>query len=80
MLQPASESGDPKLPRAERKAERDAMRANWTMPGLATLDRPVMSPVRRAGLLILGVYLVLACVPVIVNIIDASIVVPAASL
>ncbi len=80
---PAGESGDreesPRPPRAERKAERDAMRANWTMPGLATLDRPVMSPVRRAGLFTLRVYLVLACVLVITKIIEAGIV-PAASL
>jgi Mn2+/Fe2+ NRAMP family transporter len=62
----------PKLTRAERKAMRDEVRANWTMPALATLDRPVMSPVRRAGLLTLRVYLVLACVLVVVKIVEAG--------
>ncbi|MGO9225364.1 NRAMP family divalent metal transporter [Mycobacterium sp.] len=70
----------PKLPRAERKAMRDAMRANWTMPALATLDRPLMSPVRRAGLLTLRGYLVLACVLIVIRIVEAGIVGPAASL
>jgi Mn2+/Fe2+ NRAMP family transporter len=62
----------PTLTRAERKAMRNEVRANWTMPALATLDRPVMSPVRRAGLLTLRVYLVLACVLVIVKIVQAG--------
>jgi hypothetical protein len=61
----------PKLSRAERRALRDDVRANWTMPALATLDRPVMSPVRRAGLLTLRTYLVLACVLVVVKIVQA---------
>lgn len=61
----------PKLTRAERRALRDEVRANWTMPSLATLDRPVMSPVRRAGLLTLRTYLVLACVLVVVKIVQA---------
>ncbi len=69
-----------RLTRAQRKAMRDEIRANWTMPALAMLDRPVMSPVRRAGLLTLRVYLVLACVLVIVKIVQAGIVGPAASL
>jgi Mn2+/Fe2+ NRAMP family transporter len=62
----------PKLTRAERRAMRDEVRANWTMPALATLDRPVMSPVRRAGLLTLRVYLVLACVLVVIKIVQAG--------
>jgi Mn2+/Fe2+ NRAMP family transporter len=67
----------PKLTRAERRAMRDEVRANWTMPALATLDRPVMSPVRRAGLLTLRVYLVLACVLVVIKIVQAGIAGPA---
>jgi Mn2+/Fe2+ NRAMP family transporter len=62
----------PNLTRTERRAMRDGVRANWTMPALATLDRPVMSPVRRAGLLTLRVYLVLACVLVVVKIVQAG--------
>ncbi len=67
----------PKLTRAERRAMRDEVRAKWTMPALATLDRPVMSPVRRAGLLTLRVYLALACVLVVVKIVQAGIAAPA---
>jgi Mn2+/Fe2+ NRAMP family transporter len=63
----------PKLTRAERKAFRDEVRARWTTPALATLDRPVMSPVRRAGLFTLRVYLVLACVLVVVKVVQAGI-------
>jgi Mn2+/Fe2+ NRAMP family transporter len=62
----------PTLSRAERKAMRNEVRANWTMPALATLDRPVMSPVRRAGLLTLRVYLVLACVLVVVKVVEVG--------
>jgi Mn2+/Fe2+ NRAMP family transporter len=69
----------PNLTRAERRAMRDEVRANWTMPALAALDRPVMSPVRRAGLLTLRVYLVLACVLVVVKIVQAGIAGPAGS-
>jgi uncharacterized membrane-anchored protein len=62
-----------KLTRAERKAVRDEIRANWTTPALATLERPVMSPVRRAGLFTLRAYLVLACVLVVVKMVQAGI-------
>jgi Mn2+/Fe2+ NRAMP family transporter len=62
----------PKLTRAERKVVRDEVRAKWTMPALATLDRPVMSPGRRVGLLTLRVYLVLACVLVVVKMVQAG--------
>ncbi len=63
----------PKVTRAERRATRDEVRANWTMPALATLDPPVMSPVRRAGLLTLRAYLVLACVLVVVKVVQTGI-------
>jgi Mn2+/Fe2+ NRAMP family transporter len=62
-----------KLTRAERKAFRAGVRARWTTPVLATLERPVMSPVRRAGLFTLRVYLLLACVLVVVKIVQAGI-------
>lgn len=62
----------PKLSRADRKAVRDEVRANWTMPALASLERPVLSPARRGGLLMLRGYLVLACVLVIVKIVQAG--------
>jgi Mn2+/Fe2+ NRAMP family transporter len=63
----------PKLTRAERKALRAEVRATWRMPAFANLDRPVMSPVRRAGLLTLRTYLVLAGVLVVVRVVQASI-------
>jgi hypothetical protein len=62
----------PKLTRAERKAFQDEMRARWTTPALAMLERPVMSPVRRAGLTTLRVYLLLACALVVVKIVQAG--------
>jgi Mn2+/Fe2+ NRAMP family transporter len=63
----------PKLTRAERKAFRDEVRATWRMPALATLDRPVFSPLRRGGLLTLRAYLVIACVLVVVKLVQAGI-------
>jgi Mn2+/Fe2+ NRAMP family transporter len=63
----------PKLTLTERKAFRDQVRATWRTPALATLDRPVMSPLRRAGLLTLRGYLVLACVLVVVRVVQAGI-------
>lgn len=62
-----------KLTRAERKAFRDKVRASWTTPPLATLERPVMSPVRRVGLFTLRAYLVLAGVLVVVRIVQAGV-------
>ena len=44
----------PEMPRAERE--------NWRMPGLALLERPTWSPVRRVAMLILSGYLVLAII------------------
>jgi Natural resistance-associated macrophage protein len=60
------------LTRAERKAARDMDRATWRTPALATLDRPVMSPLRRAGLLSLRSYLVLAVILVIVKVVEVG--------
>lgn len=60
------------LTRAERRAVREQRRANWHTPNLSTLDRPVMSPVRRAGLFTLRGYLVLAVVLVVVKLVEAG--------
>jgi Mn2+/Fe2+ NRAMP family transporter len=58
----------PKLTRAELKALYKANRARWNTPALATLERPVITPLRRAGLLTLRTYLVLAGVLMVVKI------------
>jgi Mn2+/Fe2+ NRAMP family transporter len=63
----------PKLTRAEIKAFRNRVRARWTTPALATLERPAISPLRRAGLLTLRTYLVVAGVMVVVKIVQAGI-------
>jgi hypothetical protein len=70
----------PLLTRAERRAVRQQDRAHWQTPNLAMLDRPIMSPMRRAGLLTLRGYLVVAVVFVIIKIVQAGIVGPATSL
>jgi NRAMP (natural resistance-associated macrophage protein)-like metal ion transporter len=43
---------EPEVSRSERE--------NWRMPALALLERPVWSPARRAAMLALGTYIVLA--------------------
>jgi hypothetical protein len=63
----------PKLTRSELKAFRNQVRARWTTPALATLGRPAISPLRRAGLLTLRSYLVIAGVMVVVKIVQAGI-------
>jgi Mn2+/Fe2+ NRAMP family transporter len=62
----------PQLTRKELKAFRDQVRARWTTPALATLERPTISPLRRAGLLTLRSYLVIAGVMVVVKIVQAG--------
>jgi Mn2+/Fe2+ NRAMP family transporter len=42
-------------------------RSTWTMPPLALLERPVWSPGRKAGMLVLRVYLVVAVLLLIVK-------------
>jgi hypothetical protein len=61
------------LTRKERKAIRDTDRASWRTPALATLDRPVMSPLRRLGLLTLRGYLLLAVALVVVKLVETGI-------
>ncbi len=68
------------LTRAERRDVRRQDRANWQTPNLATLERPIMSPIRRAGLLTLRGYLVLAVVFVLIKVIEIAVAAPAASL
>jgi NRAMP (natural resistance-associated macrophage protein)-like metal ion transporter len=70
----------PTLTRAERRAVRRQDRLTWQTPSLAGLARPAMSPTRRAGLFILRAYLVVAVALVVVKIVQAGVVGPAASL
>ena len=70
----------PTLTRAERRALCRQDRMNWRTPSLAGLARPAMSPIRRAGLFTLRAYLVVAVALVVVKIVQASVVGPAASL
>ncbi|OBI17233.1 NRAMP family divalent metal transporter [Mycobacterium sp. E2497] len=70
----------PTLTRAERRAIRRQDRMEWQTPSLAGLARPAMSPIRRAGLFTLRAYLVLAVALVVVKVVQAGIVGPAASL
>jgi hypothetical protein len=69
----------PSLTRAERRAVRRQDRATWQTPSLASLDRPIMSPIRRAGLLTLRGYLFLAVVFVVIKVVDVAIAAPAGS-
>jgi Mn2+/Fe2+ NRAMP family transporter len=62
----------PKLTRAELKAFHKEVRARWNTPALATLERPAISPLRRAGLLTLRSYLVIAGGIVVVKIVQAG--------
>lgn len=59
--------------RSRRGKEAEVDRLDWQMPNLATLARPVISPIRRAGLLILRGYLVLAVVFVIIKIVEVGV-------
>jgi NRAMP (natural resistance-associated macrophage protein)-like metal ion transporter len=68
------------LTRAERRAVRRQDRASWQTPNLAMLDRPTMSPMRRAGLFTLRGYLVVAVVFVIIKIVQAGVVETAVSM
>jgi Mn2+/Fe2+ NRAMP family transporter len=65
------------LTRAERRAVHRQDRAGWQTPNLAGLPRPTMSPMRRAGLLTLRGYLIVAVAFVIIKIVQAGILGPA---
>ena len=56
------------LSRAERKALRDQDLRAWRTPALADMARPELSPLRRAGLITLRAYLLLATALIIVKI------------
>ncbi|HET9255132.1 MAG TPA: NRAMP family divalent metal transporter [Pseudonocardiaceae bacterium] len=60
------------LGRADRKALLDQDRLAWRTPALATLTRPRMTPLRRAGLITLRAYLLIAAVLVIVKIVQLA--------
>ena len=47
-------------------------RQNWRMPALALLERPPWSPVRRAAIVVLSVYLVLAIVMLAVKAVELA--------
>jgi len=64
----------PSLTRAERRAVLQQDRVKWQTPNLAFLARPTMSPTRRAGLLTLRGYLVLAVVFVVIKIVEVGLV------
>jgi NRAMP (natural resistance-associated macrophage protein)-like metal ion transporter len=51
----------------EVEPARKERRSTWTMPPLALLERPVWSPGRRAAMLLLRAYLVVAVVLLIIN-------------
>ena len=56
------------LSRAELKALRNQDRLAWRTPALATLARPQISPLRRAGLITLRAYLLIAAALIILKI------------
>ncbi len=56
------------LGRPERTALRDQDRLAWRTPALATLARPRLSPLRRAGLITLRAYLIIAAALVILKV------------
>lgn len=60
------------LTRAQRRALRHQDRLDWQTPDLGSLRRPGMSQGRRAGLLILRGYLVLAVVFVVIKVVQAG--------
>jgi hypothetical protein len=58
------------LSKAERKALLNADRMSWRTPALDTLTRPQFSPLRKAGLLTLRGYLLIAVALVIVKVVQ----------
>jgi hypothetical protein len=61
------------LTRAERRVLRQQDRLNWETPHLGLLARPAISPIRRAGLLTLRGYLVVAVVFVVIKIVQVGV-------
>jgi hypothetical protein len=60
------------LGRAERTTLRDQDRLAWRTPALATLTRPQLSPLRRAGLITLRAYLIIAATLIILKVIQVA--------
>ncbi|HEX4253858.1 MAG TPA: divalent metal cation transporter, partial [Streptosporangiaceae bacterium] len=60
------------LTREESKAELSRLRTAWRTPRLDTLDKPVLSPLRKAGLVTLRAYVVLSVVLLIIKIISLA--------
>jgi Mn2+/Fe2+ NRAMP family transporter len=61
------------LSRAERRTLAEQDRMSWRTPALDTLVRPAFSPLRKAGMLTLRIYLALAVVLVVVKIAQLAI-------
>jgi hypothetical protein len=61
------------LTRAERRTLLARDRATYRTPALASLPRPVMSPLRKVGLLTLRGYLIIAAVLVVVKVVQIAI-------
>ncbi|MBF9068906.1 NRAMP family divalent metal transporter [Streptacidiphilus fuscans] len=61
-----------KLSSADRKALLEADRDAWRTPALSTLSRPPFSPLRKAGLLTLRGYLLMAVILVVVKIVQMA--------
>jgi Mn2+/Fe2+ NRAMP family transporter len=68
VLGPWTNPGWPRVPRVPR-----VVREHWTMPQLELLDRPVWSRTRKAGMLTLRGYLVIAVLMLIVKAIEVGI-------
>jgi Mn2+/Fe2+ NRAMP family transporter len=60
------------LSRADRKALINRDLLGWRTPALATMTRPPMTPLRRAGLITLRVYLLVAAALVVIKVIQLA--------
>ncbi|MGF1428667.1 NRAMP family divalent metal transporter [Kitasatospora sp. LaBMicrA B282] len=69
---PAGDRATEPLDRADRKALLTEEQLAWRTPALDTLTRPAFSPLRKAGLLTLRAYLVVAVVLMVVKIVQMS--------
>jgi len=72
QIQELDEAATGTLTRDERNTLTERDRATWRTPALGTLQRPVMSPLRKAGLLTLRGYLIVAAALVVVKIVEAA--------
>ena len=72
QIEELDEAATGTLTRDERNALTEQDRATWRTPALGALQRPVMSPLRTAGLLTLRGYLIVAAALVVVKIVQAA--------